>query len=75
MGYVKISPTTDIPRNLRKDDVKKTFTYFYSGSEKDLYGQNKRYKIEEVQFDTTFLVPEGYHFNVGYLDHMWFLSL
>ena len=70
MGYVKISPTTDIPRNLRKDDMKKTFTYFYSGSEKDLYGQNKRYKIEEVQFDTTFLVPEGYHFNVGYLDHM-----
>jgi|688.fasta_scaffold304821_3 hypothetical protein len=69
-GYVKISPTTDIPRDLRKDNVKKTFTYFYSGSEKDLYGQNKRYKIEEVQFDTTFLVPEGYHFNVGYLDHM-----
>jgi hypothetical protein len=69
-GYVKISPTTDIPRDLRKDNLKKTFSYFYSGSEKDWSGQNKRYKIEEVQFDTTFLVPEGYHFNVGYLDHM-----
>jgi hypothetical protein len=70
LGYVKVSPKENIPHRFRRDEQKKTYTYYYSGSEKDWAGNNKQIKVEQVQFDTTYLVPKGYHFNVGYLDHM-----
>lgn len=70
LGYIKISPKENIPYALRKDKEKKSYIYYYSGSEKNWAGENKQIKIEQVQFDTTYLVPKDYHFNVGYLDHM-----
>jgi hypothetical protein len=63
LGYIKINPSTDIPSEFKKNNIVKTFSYFVRGSDM------KRLKIENTQFDTTFLVPEGYHFNVGYLDY------
>jgi hypothetical protein len=61
LGYVKISPTEKIPSDLTKNNQKKSYNYFSR--------DNKSFKIENVQFNTTYLTPKGYHFNVGYLDY------
>jgi hypothetical protein len=61
LGYVKISPTEKIPSDLTKNNQKKSYNYFPR--------DNKSFKIENVQFNTTYLTPKGYHFNVGYLDY------
>lgn len=62
-GYIKISPFEEIPSDLTKNNIKKSYDYFVRGED------NKRFKIENLQFDTTYLTPKGYHFNVGYLDY------
>ncbi len=63
LGYVKISPTEKIPSDLTKNNIKKSYDYFVRKED------NKRFKLENLQFDTTYLTPKGYHFNVGYLDY------